>query len=73
MFKLHHSSYRYWSQSCAKVTVHQLKAKADVRSIFNESKGYAGARSFSDITLARGERISRYRVTKIMKKLDLHR
>ena len=43
-----------------------------MRSIFKESKGSAGARTISDITLARGEQISRYRVTKIMKKLGLH-
>jgi len=48
-----------------------LKAEIDVQSIFTESNSSAGARTIADITVARGEGISRYRVTKIMKKLNL--
>ena len=71
MFKLNRRRYRYWSHTCNKITDHQLQAEADVQSIFRQSKGSAGARSTSDITLTRGERISRDRVTRIMKKLGL--
>ncbi len=42
-----------------------------VKAIFNESGGSAGARSIADITLARGNPISRYRASKIMRRLSL--
>jgi len=72
VFQLYRSSYRYWLENSTKQSPKQLKAEVDVRSIFNESQGSAGARTVSNITLARGEPISRYRVSKIMKKLKLH-
>jgi len=72
VFQLYRSSYRYWLENSTKQSPKQLKAEVDVRSVFNESRGSAGARTVSDITLARGEPISRYRVSKIMKKLKLH-
>ena len=42
-----------------------------VKAISNESGGLAGARTIADITLARGNQNSRYRASKIMKKLSL--
>ena len=43
-----------------------------MQSIFKDSNGRAGSRSIADINLTRWAKISRYRVTKIMKKLSLN-
>lgn len=48
-----------------------MQEEVTVKAIFNESNGSAGARTISDIALARGKKISRYKATKIMKKLNL--
>ena len=71
VFNVHRSSYRYWLKHSGKRTPETLQEEVTVKAIFNESGGSAGARTIADITLARGNPISRYRASKIMKRLNL--
>lgn len=71
IFNVHRSSFRYWLGSYNKKSSSQLQEEVMIKAIFNESHGSAGARTISDVTAARGNKISRYKVTKIMKKLNL--
>lgn len=71
IFNVHRSSFRYWLKNHDKKPSPQLQEEVMVKAIFNESHGSAGARTISDIALARGSKISRYKVTKIMKRFNL--
>lgn len=49
----------------------KVEEKAMVKQIFNESKRSAGARTIGTIATTNGVKLSRYRASKLMKKLNL--
>jgi len=71
VFNVYRSSYRYWIINSDKKSPESVQEEVMVKAIFNESGGSAGARTIADITLARGNKISRYRASKIMRELNL--
>lgn len=71
VFNVHRSSFRYWNKHKDHVCKERLRAEVFVKSIFTESGGSAGARTISTIAQARELDLSRYRVSKIMKKFSL--
>lgn len=68
---IHRSSYRYWANRQKKIDPVKVMERTMVKSIFNESRGSAGARTISDVATGRGLPLSRYRVGNIMKACDL--
>ena len=66
-FSVYRSRYHYWAKQTRKVNVKQVKERAMIRHIFNESKGSAGARTIAKIATNRGEKLSRYKARKHMK------
>jgi len=68
---VHRSSYKYWTKRKRTVSPKRLKDLVIVKSIHEESKGSAGARSIATIATARGYSLSRYRVRGLMKAQDL--
>jgi len=71
VFNVHRSSFRYWNKQKDHICKEKLRAEVFVKSIFTESGGSAGARTISTIAQARELDLSRYRVSKIMKKFNL--
>ncbi len=72
VFNVHRSSYKYWHNKDKSHCPEQVKAQVMVKSIFTESGGSAGARTVATIATTRDVPLSRYRASKIMRKLDLH-
>ncbi len=68
---MHRSSYKDWTKRKKTVSPERLKNRVIVKSIHEESKGSAGARSIATIATARGYPLSRYRVTGLMKAENL--
>ena len=68
---MHRNSYKYWTKRKKTVSPERLKSLIMVKSIHEESKGSAGARSIATIATARGYPLSRYRVTGLMKAQNL--
>lgn len=71
IFKVHRSSYRYWSEHGQKINVNNVRADAEVCAAFTLSSGSAGARTLSTIVTANGYALSRYRAGKAMKRMNL--
>jgi putative transposase len=71
VFNVHRSSYKYWQNRENIELPKQLKEEVMVKSIFAESGGSAGARTVACIASERDLPLSRYRASRIMKKLDL--
>ncbi len=53
------------------ISSEKVKLQAEVRKAHNDSKGSAGARTIADIVTSRGQSLSRYRASKLMKELGL--
>jgi putative transposase len=71
VFEVHRSSYRYWLKRDRKISSQRLKEITTVKSIFNESRGSAGARTIATIATDRGVPLSRYRSRGLMKQCQL--
>ena len=71
VFDVHRSSYRYWLKRDRKISSQRLKEITTVKSIFNESRGSAGARTIATIATDRGVPLSRYRSSGLMKQCQL--
>jgi len=71
VFEVNRSSYKYWSKRCKKLSPEQVELDSQVREAFEESNGSAGARTLADIVTARGTKLSRYRASRLMKRLEL--
>jgi len=72
VFDVHRSSYKYWASRVNNVCPEKIKEEIMVKAIFVESGGSAGARTIAEIASTRDFPLSRYRATKLMKKLDLN-
>jgi putative transposase len=70
-FGVHRSSYRYWLNNHDKIRPKVIEAQAMIKEIFNASRGSAGARTIVNIATSKGVQLSRYRVSNLMKRLDL--
>jgi len=70
-FDVHRSSYKYWFKKSKIIKPKKLKALTMVKAIHKESEGSAGARTIATISTKRGVSLSRYRVGKLMKQLNL--
>ena len=68
---MNRSSYKYWSKRSRQLTPEQVQLHSQVREAFDESNGSAGARTLADIVTARGTKLSRYRASRLMKRLEL--
>ena len=68
---MNRSSYRYWASSELVATPEQRLLECEIKAIHAESKESAGARSIATIASERGFTLSRYRATRLMKKLGL--
>ncbi len=71
VFSVHRSSYKYWAQSDTSPSPEQLRLEAEVKAIHKLSNGSAGARTIAGIITNNGYKLSRYRATKLMTKLNL--
>lgn len=71
LFDVHRSSYKYWCNQKNKSALKNITTHALVTTLFNESRGSAGARTISSMALAHDVAISRYRIGRIMKSLNL--
>jgi putative transposase len=69
---VHRSSYKYWSKRPTSNSTKKVREMIMVKSIHEESKCSAGARTISTIATSRGQALSRYRVSGLMKALGLH-
>ena len=71
MFNVHRSSYKYWSNHPNTINAQQIELYSEVKAAHRISNGSAGARTIADIVTTKGIPLSRYRASKLMKKLDL--
>jgi len=69
--EIHRSSYRYWRSKSNVISLSDIQLQSEVKLAHKESSGSAGARTISSILAQRGIELSRYRATKLMKKLNL--
>ncbi|MDM1715676.1 IS3 family transposase [Thiopseudomonas alkaliphila] len=53
------------------VSITKVKEIAKVKELFDESEGSAGARSIAQMATGQGVPLSRYRASRLMKKLGL--
>lgn len=72
VYNVHRSSYRYWQERDNTVDLAQLRLENKVKQIHELSEGSAGARTIATIATADNYQLSRYRATRLMKKLGLH-
>lgn len=71
LFNIHRSSYKYWCNRKQKLRLKKIEERAMVKTLFNESRGSAGARTIASLALASGMTLSRYRAGRLMKALGL--
>ena len=72
VFGINRSSFRYWKKrSKIPVSVTKVKEIAKVKELFDESEGSAGARSIAQMATGQDVPLSRYRASRLMKKLGL--
>jgi putative transposase len=71
VFGIHRSSYKYWAGRDKQINAEQVELLAEVRRACNESRGAAGARTIAAMVSARGIPLSRYRATRLMRRLGL--
>jgi len=69
---VHRSSFKYWAKRSKTITKEQVELNSNVRELFNLSKQSAGSRSLVTMLARQGITLSRYRVRKIMKALNLN-
>ncbi|USD67364.1 IS3 family transposase [Vibrio sp. SCSIO 43136] len=69
VFGIHRSSYKYWKRRPRAIPVLEVQTRALVQEAHSASNGFAGARTIAGIVTNAGVNLSRYRATKIMKKL----
>ena len=72
VFGVHRSSFKYWKK-CSKRPVCLIKALeiAKITKLFDDSEGSAGARSIAQMATDQDVPLSRYRASRLMKKLGL--
>jgi putative transposase len=71
VFGVHRSSYRYWVNRNKALASERVLIRAEVRQAHEISNGSPGARTIADIVTTKGIPLSRYRVSKFMKELEL--
>ncbi|WP_102376243.1 IS3 family transposase [Vibrio breoganii] len=71
VFGIHRSSFKYWSQKPKTQSAEVVRLRALVQEAHSVSNGSAGARTIASIVTNSGIKLSRYRATKLMKKLGL--
>lgn len=71
VFTIHRSSYKHWVRNKKVICPKKVEEKAMVKQIFNESKQSAAARTIATIATTNGVKLSRYRASNLMKKLNL--
>jgi putative transposase len=71
VFGIHRSSYKYWRSRPITIDSKQIKLHSMVREAYEASNGSAGARTQADMVTTAGVRLTRYRATRLMKKLRL--
>ena len=70
-FEVHRSSYKYWLKQHNTIKPTRVNERVQVKTIFTESRGSAGARTIARIATQRGYPLSRYRAGRLMKQCDL--
>lgn len=70
-FGLHRSSFRYWLKRRNTINPEQVKLHSEIRRLWNQSRGSAGARTLADMLTHNGIPMSRYRAGRLMKELKL--
>ncbi len=70
-FEVHRSSYNYWVKRSKTINVKKLNEMTMVKTIFQESRHSAGARTIADVSTTRGLELSRYRAGNLMKACGL--
>jgi putative transposase len=68
---VHRSSYKYWPKRSRQIDPSKIQELVIVKVMHRESSGSAGARTIATISAAKGHVLSRYRATRIMKRLDI--
>ena len=71
VFGVNRSSYKYWAKRSNQLSHEQVMLHSKIKSAFDKSKQSAGARTIATIVTARGINLSRYRASRLMKKLGL--
>lgn len=71
VFSVNRSSYKYWRNRPNEISPERVKLDGLIREAHAASHGSAGARTIADIVSTLGEKLSRYRATRIMKRLGL--
>ncbi len=71
VFGIQRSSYKYWRSRPSEISADDILLRAKVRELHSASNGSAGARSIAMMASNHGFKLSRYRATKLMKKLGL--
>ncbi|EBC1671556.1 IS3 family transposase, partial [Salmonella enterica] len=69
--EIHRSSYRYWQKRCDTVNPAQVRLCSEIRRVWNQSRGSAGARTLAEMLTQNGVPMSRYRAGRLMKYLNL--
>ena len=68
---IHRSSYRYWQKRRDTVNPVHVRLCSEIRRVWNQSRGSAGARTLADMLTQNGVPMSRYRAGRLMKHLNL--
>ncbi|MEZ9709732.1 IS3 family transposase [Vibrio breoganii] len=71
VFGIHRSSFKYWCKKPKTQSEEDVRLRALVQEAHSVSNGSAGARTIASIITNSGIKFSRYRATKLMKKLGL--
>ncbi len=71
VFSVNRSSYKYWRNRPNDISPGRVKLDSLVREAHAASHGSAGVRTIADIVSTLGEKLSRYRAARIMKRLGL--
>nr|WP_261280894.1 IS3 family transposase [Serratia marcescens] len=69
--EIHRSSYRYWRKRRDMVNPGHVRLCSEIRRVWNQSRGSAGARTLADMLTQNGVPMSRYRAGRLMKYLNL--
>ncbi|WP_169752131.1 IS3 family transposase, partial [Escherichia coli] len=63
---IHRSSYRYWQKRRDTVNPVHVRLCSEIRRVWNQSRGSAGARTLADMLTQNGVPMSRYRAGRLM-------
>ncbi|HCO6517257.1 TPA: IS3 family transposase, partial [Escherichia coli] len=69
--EIHRSSYRYWRKRRDTVNPARVRLCSEIRRAWNQSRGFAGARTLAEMLTQNGVPMSRYRAGRLMKYLNL--